>query len=1163
MNRNIAVVLSGRDAGLSRVLGAASGLVNSFSKDIQKANSVGAKAATAMKFAFLALGVGIAIAFGAAIKWAVDFQVQMQNVETVAHAGTEGLKSLSNSVLDLATKLPQNVTTLAKGLYDIASSGFYGADALNVLKVSAIAASAGLSTTAVASRAIVAVLNAYGLTAEDASDVSDILFKTVELGVVTFEDLATQIGDTIGSAAAAKISFDEVGSAIAAMSLAGLSASESTVSLNQLISKIIKPSKAFSEALRKLGFDSGQAALDQLGLHGTMELVRKATGGQISELIKLFPNIRAARGAYALLAADGANYARVQDQITSEQTRAGATQAAFNTQMKAVGNQFKVLTNNVQVLGIRVGTHFLPLIADAIELVYKFGARVGDAFSVLAKKSGPPLDALGRGLSEVARLMEVLGRTVSPVSRALGTLVAGATLAALQALGNGLARVAGFLADHPGLVRTVALLYGGILVGNLMSAVAAFLEVQRGLLAIRAGLAALTAQAVLQNIAMRLSAIGSSFYALFSTGNLQNLGNFTKAFQGLGAVLGSPLLAGVTLVAGLYAIQTAFDNARKQADQFIKEIEKPFDLKTLGGINQALAELQVQLGNNTAEWDKLGSSDVTKTLRGTLQVLTPMKNTVVDNTAEYKKLNAEIQRLTGLSARWNHDLDTVSNTLGITRAEVQSFFKELEYDPTDFSVTTTMLTDQIRKLLANVHQGTPATDAFVGALKTVGDPAATATDRVQALADAIDGLIGVELKLSNAAIDWEASFDAITTAVEENGLVLDITTEKGRAVASSINDAAEAALEHAKATAEETGSIAEGTAVLQKHRDELVLQLQSLGLSADAAQKYVDTLGLTPENISTFVTLENAQSAMLELDEFQYVLQLIDESEYVGKVNLDTSKFDGNFLKIGQALIQIEQANPEATVLLDGKPFKATADIVNQWAATWDAASPEAQALLSIIDPQHKFKTLQDAALHWDKARPTAQAKVNAEQANRSFYGIESRMNSWAKKSASARAKLIDNASTEIDRIVRKMAMIKDKTVTVTVVGSGGPSYIQRMGGVVHARSGLLQAGVANRPTVYFGERETGGEAFVPRHGNINRSRAVLDQAAGWYGMEVRPRGAGGDGSTNQDFSTQVTVNVNAQAIVDRRGLVESIQNVVKGELDEHDRKLARELASR
>ncbi|WP_148086480.1 phage tail tape measure protein [Micromonospora sp. HM5-17] len=71
--------------------------------------------------------------------------------------------------------------------------------------------------------------------------------------------------------------------------------------------------------------------------------------------------------------------------------------------------------------------------------------------------------------------------------------------------------------------------------------------------------------------------------------------------------------------------------------------------------------------------------------------------------------------------------------------------------------------------------------------------------------------------------------------------------------------------------------------------------------------------------------------------------------------------------------------------------------------------------------------------------------------------------------------------------------------------------YANRWGGVyTHAQEGVLrEAHVASpvAPARYaYAEPATGGEAFVPRHGDPARSLSILDTAAGWYGHMLVPR---------------------------------------------------------
>jgi hypothetical protein len=75
-----------------------------------------------------------------------------------------------------------------------------------------------------------------------------------------------------------------------------------------------------------------------------------------------------------------------------------------------------------------------------------------------------------------------------------------------------------------------------------------------------------------------------------------------------------------------------------------------------------------------------------------------------------------------------------------------------------------------------------------------------------------------------------------------------------------------------------------------------------------------------------------------------------------------------------------------------------------------------------------------------------------------------------------------------------------------------------RWGGIYqHAEEGLLSAKVyaPSGPARYaFAEPATGGEAFVPRHGDYGRSTAILDQASRWYGGRFMAAGgiSGGGG---------------------------------------------------
>src|SRR5262245_30693787 len=222
--RNINVIIRGNYASLRTSLRGASAEVKQFGADAKRVAEDTGVHTRRIRVAFVAAGAIIAAAFAGSIIKATEFEQSLRNVTTISSYVEKNFDKTASSLIEMSNRLPQSANTLAQGLYDVASSGFAGADGLYVTEVAAKAASAGLSDTATAGRAITGVLNAYGFGADKAREVSDVLFQTVNLGVVTFSDLAQNIGDVIGMASAARVPIEDVGTAIATITLAGVPA---------------------------------------------------------------------------------------------------------------------------------------------------------------------------------------------------------------------------------------------------------------------------------------------------------------------------------------------------------------------------------------------------------------------------------------------------------------------------------------------------------------------------------------------------------------------------------------------------------------------------------------------------------------------------------------------------------------------------------------------------------------------------------------------------------------------------------------------------------------------------------------------------------------------------------------------------------------------------
>lgn len=138
----------------------------------------------------------------------------------------------------------------------------------------------------------------------------------------------------------------------------------------------------------------------------------------------------------------------------------------------------------------------------------------------------------------------------------------------------------------------------------------------------------------------------------------------------------------------------------------------------------------------------------------------------------------------------------------------------------------------------------------------------------------------------------------------------------------------------------------------------------------------------------------------------------------------------------------------------------------------------------------------------------------------------------------------VDTAIDKVSTLVTKISGLHGKTVTVTVLQHNGVytdlhtgQQFERWGGITrHAADGLISLREAatysaGNPIRYgFAERETGGEGFVPKNGNYQRSTSIIDTEARWYGGRFVPNYAMGSGkATLQGQSISTTYNVYPQ----------------------------------
>ena len=198
-------------------------------------------------------------------------------------------------------------------------------------------------------------MNSYKFSADDAVRVSDILTRTVAVGVGTMDEFAAAFPAVTTLASQAGVSLEEVGAAMGFMTQRGLTASIASTSLRQAIVSLLNPNKAMTDAMAAAGIASGEQALRTLGLAGTFQKLSEATGGSTEVLTAAVGSVEALQAAMAVGDATFTDYfASFNDGLD------GATERARELQRQSAAFQFDLLKSALSELAITIGQAVLP-----------------------------------------------------------------------------------------------------------------------------------------------------------------------------------------------------------------------------------------------------------------------------------------------------------------------------------------------------------------------------------------------------------------------------------------------------------------------------------------------------------------------------------------------------------------------------------------------------------------------------------------------------------------------------------------------------------------------------------------------------------------------------------------------------------------------------------
>jgi TP901 family phage tail tape measure protein len=329
------------------------------------------------------------------------FETGMAEVSTITDLSAQEIAHLSDQVQDFAVKYAVDATEAAKALYGTISAGISATDgaaqAFEVMGQSVKFGKAALVDSATAVDLITTILNSYALEATEAERVSDLLFKTVQLGKTTGDELAGSFGRVTSIAATAGVSLEDLTAATVLLTRGGLSTDEAMTSLKAVITAIAAPTSQSKQAIEEMGltmFSQDWLKRDG-GIFGALSQLSSATDGNISKLKTVIPNIRALVGALAISQQEGA-LGEVLDGISDS---AGATETALAKMTDTLGFKLDQVKATFDVFKASIGEVIAKNEAFNAILEIVVGSLAG--VNTAVRDGGAGVDTLDAAITQV------------------------------------------------------------------------------------------------------------------------------------------------------------------------------------------------------------------------------------------------------------------------------------------------------------------------------------------------------------------------------------------------------------------------------------------------------------------------------------------------------------------------------------------------------------------------------------------------------------------------------------------------------------------------------------------------------------------------------------------------------------------------------------------
>ena len=354
---------------------------------------------------------------------AEELETMTAKLETIS--GSSAVGGLASDIKELSSETGKSAADLTDVAYNAISAGTAVEESVKMAETASDLATAGFTNETSALSVLETAMNSYGDQIESVSDVSDSLITVQNLGVTTVDQLASQMGKAISTAAAYNVSLGNVESGYISITKAGINTAEGTTYLSGMLNELGNTSSEIGKVLKEeTGQSFGQLMNAGQSLADVLGIVYDRVGRNSEAMINMFGSQEAGKAAMAII---NQGLDQFNSNLEAVENSAGATASAYAIMAGTSEFAHNRMNNSAKNLSIVIGDQLNSSLKDC----YGVAANILDWTGEFLEKA-PAVTAIITGATVGVAALTVGVTAYSAITK-YGTVIQTAFNAAMNA----------------------------------------------------------------------------------------------------------------------------------------------------------------------------------------------------------------------------------------------------------------------------------------------------------------------------------------------------------------------------------------------------------------------------------------------------------------------------------------------------------------------------------------------------------------------------------------------------------------------------------------------------------------------------------------------------------------------------------------------------------